>query len=607
MGMHGRRVAIWTAVILIGGALFAPPVPASTGIRERLADAESIRSNDPQALRALLDGLNREAHLATPAEAEHLAFLNAYYAAYIGNFEEAIHSAERLYGSSADPEIRFRSASLILNSAAGIRDFTTGFRYLRPLLDASPSISNDTLRHQGLATASVLLNQVGEYKDGLHYAQLILDEGPTGGMQCTAGYLRVEAQIALAPGAANDGELAAVADDCRKSGNLVVAHFGQFQRARLRSINGDAASARQLLVDDLEAVESTRYPRLIIEVQSLLAQLNFTLGDPQAAAVHAERAVAAGRGARYSAPVVESLRVLADVAKQRGDSAEALRRMGEFAEAQRGYLDEVRSRELAVQLARHQTLQQAQSLELLERQNQLLRLQQDVGQQRQTIFLLALALLAVLLGFVVYWALRVKRLQLSFQRLAETDGLTGLANRAHFTAQCERRLAAANAAGRRLAVVLFDLDHFKQVNDVHGHPSGDAVLRAVGEAIRGALRPGMQAGRMGGEEFGIVLDADDLPAAEADIEACRAAIATVAVPLEAAVLRITASFGMARSHPNRREFKALLIAADAALYAAKASGRNRVCLAPEAEAEAAPTSIAPAPHPSPGPQGTLHG
>jgi len=110
---------------------------------------------------------------------------------------------------------------------------------------------------------------------------------------------------------------------------------------------------------------------------------------------------------------------------------------------------------------------------------------------------------------------------------------------------------------------------------------------------------------MGGEEFGLVFEADDLPAALASVEACRAAIAATAVPVDATVLSITASFGMARSHARRREFKALLIAADAALYAAKAGGRNRVCLAPESDA--APTTASAPPLMNPAPEGPSHG
>lgn len=590
------------AVVLILAVSLQATPPT---FESRLVEADAVRNTDPARFRELLASLEADRTAALPTQIERLDYLEAHAEAYAGNFGEAIRKAARLHDSATDPGVRFRAAALIVNSAAGNRDFATGFRYLNVLTQSASSIEDRTLRHQGIGTATALLNQAGQYEDGLRYAQLLLDDNPDLARRCAAGYLKLEAQAELTPDAVGDDAVVALIDECQRSANPLTTHFASFQRARLMARRGDVEGARALLVQDAPAADATGYPRLIIEVQSLLAQVNLRLGDSAQAVVHAQRAVEAGQGARFSAPVVEALRILAEVARQRGDNAEALRRMGEFAEAQRGYLDEIKTRELAVQLARHQTLQQAQSLELLERQNQLLRLQQDVGEQRQTIFLLALALLAGVLGFVVYWALRVKRLQLSFQQLAETDGLTALANRAHFTALCEQRLAAADASGRTLALVLFDLDHFKQTNDVHGHPAGDAVLRAVGAAVLRALRPGMQAGRMGGEEFGLVFEADDLGKAVATVEDCRAAIAALSIPFESTELGVTASFGMARSNPQRRDFKALLIAADAALYAAKAGGRNRLCLAPEPEP--APIAAPPRPALSSGPQGSFHG
>lgn len=596
----------WGVLALVMGVAVSLQATPPT-FEARLVEADEVRNTDPTRFRELLASLHADRSTALPLQNERLDYLDAHAEAYAGDFSEAIRKAVRLHESATDPGVRFRAAALIVNSAAGNRDFATGFRYLNVLTQSAADIDDRALRHQGLGTATTLLNQAGQYEDGLRYAQTLLDDQPDLDRRCAAGYLKLEAQAELTPDAVGDAAIVALIDECERSNNPLVTGLARFQRARLMARRGDLDGARAQLLQDAPAADATGYPRLIIEVQSLLAQVNARLGDTPAAVAHAERAIDAGQGARYSAPVVEALRVLADAAKQRGDSAEALRRLAEFADAQRGYLDEIKTRELAVQLARHQTLQQAQSLELLARQNQLLRLQQDVGEQRQTIFLLALALLVGLLGFVIYWALRVKRLQLSFQRLAETDGLTGLANRAHFTAQCERRLAAATAAGRTLVLVLFDLDHFKQVNDVHGHPAGDAVLRAVGEAVRQSLRPGMQAGRMGGEEFGLVFEAEDLADSLAAVETCRAAIAALLVPVDAAVLGITASFGMARSHAKRQQFKAMLIAADAALYAAKAGGRNRTCLAPEGDA--APTSTPSPAHPvlSTGPQGTIHG
>ncbi|MCQ4160005.1 GGDEF domain-containing protein [Roseomonas sp. GC11] len=163
---------------------------------------------------------------------------------------------------------------------------------------------------------------------------------------------------------------------------------------------------------------------------------------------------------------------------------------------------------------------------------------------------------------------------------ARRDPLTGLANRLRFTAAAA---ALRGRAGEGFALVLCDLDHFKSVNDRHGHAAGDAVLVALGQVLRGVAGPGDVAARLGGEEFGLLLPRAGLAEGQAVAEALRRAVERAAIPFEDMVLRVTLSAGVAASVPQQGlpegRFEAVLRAADAALYAAKAAGRNRVVVA----------------------------
>lgn len=176
------------------------------------------------------------------------------------------------------------------------------------------------------------------------------------------------------------------------------------------------------------------------------------------------------------------------------------------------------------------------------------------------------------------------------RNLAETDALTGLLNRRAFLEQGERELRRARRQQSAIAVVMLDLDHFKKVNDQHGHPTGDAVLRATAATLGAHLREFDILGRLGGEEFAAVLTNCD-PAGAAELaERLRAAIAAMTVPLETGsagagpgdggTLRVTASLGYALGDgAGDIHLEGLIKAADAALYRAKAEGRNRVCAA----------------------------
>ncbi|MEZ4417327.1 MAG: diguanylate cyclase [Gemmatimonadota bacterium] len=168
------------------------------------------------------------------------------------------------------------------------------------------------------------------------------------------------------------------------------------------------------------------------------------------------------------------------------------------------------------------------------------------------------------------------------ERLANYDTLTGLSSRRHFLHQLEREARRSQRHGHTFVLMLLDLDHFKQVNDAFGHPTGDAVLIATAQAIRSVIREVDYAGRIGGEEFAVLLPETELEGGEALAERIRAEVEALRhTDTEGNPFRVTISVGITTWGPGRDLPADLLRAADRALYAAKHSGRNRVvCAAP---------------------------
>lgn len=156
--------------------------------------------------------------------------------------------------------------------------------------------------------------------------------------------------------------------------------------------------------------------------------------------------------------------------------------------------------------------------------------------------------------------------------LATTDTLTGASNRGEFSRRFAEEIERAHQHRTPLGLVMFDLDHFKHINDSHGHDVGDAVLRGVMEVVRWNVRVGDVIGRWGGEEFMLLLPGSDLRDALGVAERLRAGIAAHHVePVE----RVTASFGVVVLE-HAEGFDALVKRVDVALYRAKSAGRNRV-------------------------------
>ena len=162
------------------------------------------------------------------------------------------------------------------------------------------------------------------------------------------------------------------------------------------------------------------------------------------------------------------------------------------------------------------------------------------------------------------------------RRLLTCDHLTGAANRRHFGQVLERERTRWRDLRQPLSLIILDLDHFKAINDTHGHPTGDELLRSVSKACTSLLPPRGVFARLGGEEFGALLPRHDIDQAMLVAESLRQEIAGLEFVASGSMLKATASFGCATMDEVDGSIDALLALADKRLYAAKREGRNRV-------------------------------
>jgi diguanylate cyclase (GGDEF)-like protein len=189
------------------------------------------------------------------------------------------------------------------------------------------------------------------------------------------------------------------------------------------------------------------------------------------------------------------------------------------------------------------------------------------------------------------------------KEMATTDGLTGLLNHRVFQEELERKLKSAGRFGRPLSVILTDLDKFKTVNDTHGHPVGDQVLKGYAQVLERAMRETDLVARYGGEEFAVICEQTDETGAEQLAHRIREEMAAQLFQSDSGEFQVTCSLGIA-TYPTHGSNKASLVeAADQALYQAKENGRNRVEIAKEGHGNG--SRSAPSPGPAPPAQATL--
>lgn len=170
-----------------------------------------------------------------------------------------------------------------------------------------------------------------------------------------------------------------------------------------------------------------------------------------------------------------------------------------------------------------------------------------------------------------------KRIESELEVLATTDPLTHVANRRHFLEFGDNELSRSKRYGRPFSILMMDIDHFKRINDKYGHAAGDAILAELAATCRTMLRDADMIGRLGGEEFAVILPETDTDGAYALAERLRKELAAMSVVNISGIIKITVSIGIAAYHPgDNANLDSILAMADKAMFAAKDLGRNRV-------------------------------
>ena len=321
-----------------------------------------------------------------------------------------------------------------------------------------------------------------------------------------------------------------------------------------------------------------------VQIHANRASVARARGDLKTALTEARATVDGARKLGDKVLERSALDNLSDIELATGDAMAAMATRKAFQQLDKSLAIDVAGRRVAI-LEGNLAAQRAESQRgLLARDNQIQSLR--LARQRLLGIAMIVGLCALaLFAFMLFRRYReTQRLHAALvasagelERVARTDALTGVANRGAVTEQFEQLLAQSQAEQRPLAVLLIDIDHFKRINDHHGHLAGDAVLRDIAQRMRAALPETARFGRWGGEEFIAVLPEVTPDDAGRMAERVRDAVAAQPFRFEAIELPVSVSIGVASApRPERRGIDRLIATADAALYRAKHAGRNRV-------------------------------
>jgi diguanylate cyclase (GGDEF)-like protein len=569
-------------VFLIAGTAMA--VPVSGDPAQLLKQADNVKTSNHAEFLELLKQLGDESPKLTSEQQLYLRYLKAWQIAYRGDNKTAVELVNAVIDESRDSTLRFRAGIFVVNNQVNGSHYEEAFSRLSQLLAELPHISDKDARAQGLGVASFLYVEAGQYDLATSFADQLVKENPTNeGYVCKSSYLKLAALFRSGKLQTAEKQFQDGLDACVGAGDAVFANGIRYYQASLDLQEGRPSAAIKLLQSNYAAVQHTGYPFLISQFEATMAKAYLAEGESTLAKQFALAAVNSSVKNEYTESLATAYELLYLIEQKQGDMGSALTYHKEYMAADKGYLTAASAKALAYETVRQQVLAKKLQIDTLNKQNQILQLQETLASKAALTSRLYIILLLTILASIALWTYRVKRSQLRFMKLARRDGLTGIFNRQHFVDEVEHLLLYSKKSARDACIVLIDLDHFKVVNDTHGHAVGDRVLRRAVEACQTHLRSTDVFGRLGGEEFGILLPDCSLEQAESRAEQIRMAIATAATGDNAPGVSISASFGVAVTTRSGYELRALLIHADEALYRAKREGRNRVVVSDEVE------------------------
>ena len=578
--LRSALAAGWTCLALFlffdATAVAAPDNVSPDDPAQLLKHADDIKSANHAEFTDLIHRIDAQSARLTPPQQLYLRYLKAWQSVYFGDLKTAIPQLTAVIDDSGDVTLRFRAGATAVNALQLASRNEEAYARLSQLLDLLPQVSDPEARLQGLGVAAQLYNQGGQYDLALNYADKLIAENRTDKGACIGGYERLEALYKSGKLQSFNVEFQDAVDVCKKLGEPVFASLIHISTAKLKIVQGKYDDAIHLLKDNEAEAQGTHYRRLLSAFDSTLAQAYWKAGDATQAQQYAQHALDNAIQNEYTEQLVDTYEVLYLVAQQQGDYQSALTYHEKFAIADKGYLNDTSARALAFQMIRQQVQSKKLQIDALNKRNQVLQLQQTVNKKDAETGRLLIVLLLVVLGSFALYAYRTKRSQLKFMRLSQLDGLTGIFNRQHFIEASEQTLNYGAKSLREACVIVIDLDHFKEINDAHGHAAGDLVLKRTVAACQTHLRSVDVFGRLGGEEFGILMP-DCVPERAADqAEQMRLAIAMLAGADSGIDFPVFASFGISTSLWSGYNLRQLLAHADSALYKAKREGRNRV-------------------------------
>jgi diguanylate cyclase len=556
--------------------LFVVPSHSESDVDSLFALADKASISNPNQLQNLLQKIPQ--HQLTINQQQYYLLLEGYRQQVVGEHDKAIKLYQQGLVTGNSIDLKYRTLLMLSNIMAVKQNTTASFNYLFQATDLMDQVSDAELKPKAKVQAIASYMTLKMYQETKSISLELLNTNIQGNERCMALYYNNYSTQELAPKTVKLEQIKAGIDYCKSADKPLGELFGQTLIAKHYLFNKNFDKAEAVLQTNLKAAEDTGFVHLVGYYYVLLSQAQFSLGKFNVAETTIDKLLKIKNMSSSSEPIVHGLKLKAEIEEKLGNTDSALLFYKQYIEADTVYKNTLSLQQTSYHLAKNEILNKNQQIALLEKNNHLLTLENELSTVENSNKQLLIALLLILLTFLSYFAFRAFRNSRLYRKLAENDNLVGISNRYHFTKKVSATLASSQTTKQVDAFIIFDLDWFKQVNDQHGHLTGDWVLKAVVEHCRQFVRNIDIFGRIGGEEFAVFLPACTAEKAALLGEILRDAIEQIDCSASGHPINITASFGVTCTDRSGYELRQLFRDADVALYLSKNQGRNKVTL-----------------------------
>ncbi|WP_200897872.1 GGDEF domain-containing protein [Arsukibacterium sp. MJ3] len=544
-------------------------------IRQQLAQIDQIRLENQPLFNAELNRV-KQLPLALASDIEYLTLLTAYEFALQGQYDKVLPTIMPLLDASANSEFFSRAQIMAVNVLLLSNNHTLAFFYFEQLINSIPTINDPELLAQMIVLTMFTYNMLERYDLTLLYVRYIDFDAISAKLTCQIRVVALDAQYQQPDNTVTEQETHQVINDCVAAKEVIPANLARKEQMRNLLNNNNSQAVLALYQQNIAEIKQTNYPILISQVSALAAQAQLLNGDLQQAIMLANQALNAAKSSPNNFALVEAYATLYQIAKAEQNYQQALHYLERKQQIEGEFNANKASQQAAYHTVRSQIEFQNQRISLLDRDNELLVLQQNIYREEVKNSHLLLLLSALLGSIALVFAYRGLAGRKRFKLMAEYDQLTGISNRYHFNYQAKQALRFCQSRQKPVAMILFDLDHFKVINDQFGHATGDWALQQIVLICKQFMRSNDIFGRIGGEEFVIMLPDCELDKASLLAEICRDAVYGIETTSIEYDFSLSASFGVSGSDISGYDVKQLLADADNAMYQAKTNGRNQV-------------------------------